>query len=501
MTGNSLDGADFVLTRFDDDGIITDLKQYRVDLSTELISALRLIRECVFEAQGDMEQAIKLFADKDSRAFDTFDDLLSNYTRVIANGVFYLVESLKSDRLSNPVHIDQVDLIGFHGQTCAHYPPSVAKSKDPKDVYTVQIGDGRRLADLTGITVVYDYRSDDIINGGEGAPIAPIHHLHLAKDAIARGCFPLAFCNAGNTGNITIVTRDSTGEDIVLGWDTGPFNHFSDLLMHETGMLYDPAGQFGKRGTVNIDLLKELFDHSVLTKDGANFLMLPPPKSCDPAWYHNLPEVMGTTEDPLPFEERLCTAQYFAAYVFVHTLTLLPKDLKIPINYALCGGGWKNENIKQYFNQLLNGPLVSLPVLPEHKQSFQNLRSALKQKLARKSAKEKLAGVLIEDSEKFGYDGGSMEARLTADAAVCRIKGIPFTTPLTTGVANDTVLGIIRFPGQDLSKASPRLQAAIEKYDSLDLTLDVPEIFDGRWSRASAGWFGRLSQARPLTRN
>src|SRR5271156_5559433 len=108
MTGNSLDGADFVLTRFDDDGIITDLKQYRVDLSTELISALRLIRECVFEAQGDMEQAIKLFADKDSRAFDTFDDLLSNYTRVIANGVFYLVESLKSDRLSNPVHIDQV---------------------------------------------------------------------------------------------------------------------------------------------------------------------------------------------------------------------------------------------------------------------------------------------------------------------------------------------------------------------------------------------------------
>jgi anhydro-N-acetylmuramic acid kinase len=488
MTGNSLDGADCVLTKFDDDGGITDLKSHHAEMPSDLVSAIRDFRKCVESAHGNMDEAVSSYVKQAQSNFKTFDELLTSYHQVIAGGVGALLKKADRDK-------SEIDLIGFHGQTCAHYPPSIAESKG--DVYTVQIGDGQALADMTGISVVYDFRSDDIMNGGEGAPLAPMHHAHLATHLRQAGRFPLAFCNAGNTGNISVLTTDEAGKDFVLGWDTGPFNHFSDQLMRqEKGKPYDQNGKLGAGGKVNADLLAKLFEGAAIMKDGSNFLTREPPKSSDPTWYVTLP-VLSSSD--LPFEDRLRTVQYFSAYIFVYSLTLLPKNLRLPLFFALCGGGWKNVNAWQPFCQLLQDDLRSSVILPSHKERFEELRSAIGSQLGSRPDRPPLEAVVIEDSESFGYDGTAMEARLMADAAVCRVKGVPFSSPTTTGTASDTVLGLIRFPGSDSSKATTRLRVALERYRSLNLTVDMPQVFDRRWSRASAGWFERLGRARSLT--
>ena len=89
---------------------------------------------------------------------------------------------------------EDVDLIGFHGQTVAH---------DPANRGTLQIGDGALLAEVLERPVVWDFRSNDVKLGGQGAPLAPFYHFALAKFIGATA--PVAFLNLGGVGNITWV--------------------------------------------------------------------------------------------------------------------------------------------------------------------------------------------------------------------------------------------------------------------------------------------------------
>lgn len=96
--------------------------------------------------------------------------------------------------------------------------------------------------------MIYDFRSDDLMNGGEGAPLAPMHNFHLAASLREKGVFPVAFCNGGNTGNIALISQNGAGKDILLGWDVGPFNHFADTITRTCfGAPYDKDGRYGKK--------------------------------------------------------------------------------------------------------------------------------------------------------------------------------------------------------------------------------------------------------------
>lgn len=88
------------------------------------------------------------------------------------------------------------------------------------------------------------------MNGGEGAPFAPAHNLHLAYSLRQRGIFPVAFCNGGNTGNIAVISaRTQKGKAGVCGFDTGPFNHFVDYLARtEQNLPCDLDGGCGRLG-------------------------------------------------------------------------------------------------------------------------------------------------------------------------------------------------------------------------------------------------------------
>ena len=460
MTGNSLDGADVVLTRFDEDGSIRDLKAHNLESPPELAQRLRELRTLVNSRKGDMDAVSKDLI---------FEETHNEYIDFVAQAIGELIKIAKEDEeLKSTYDLNDIDLIGFHGQTCAHFPPSIAKANDPSIVYTVQIGDGQMLADLTGITVVCDFRSDDLMNG--------------------------------NTGNFTIISTRSPGsaggspasntntehnEPYIAGWDVGPFNNYPDQLVRdERGHSCDMDGQFGRWGQIKESLMRKLFETAVITNDRRNFLTLPPPKSSDPQWYKVIPELAGKAmldQKTLTFEDRLRTAEYFAAYIFVFALTMIPEDVTVPHHFALSGGGWKNPISRNHFAGLLAGDFLNHPVLKEHKEIFEGFIKRLPEP------------AVIEFSDKYGFDGTAMEARIFADAAACRIKGEAFTQPNTTGATSDTICGIIHFPNKAESNGTFQLHKWLEKHQSRDLTKPL-DHFDSRWSRASAGWSQRLTK-------
>ncbi len=486
-TGNSLDAADVVLTKFGSDASIVDLNALSVPMPESLANKLRLFRSVVVDSLGNMDTSCQRY---EQRAIETnlsrtsVDELIVDYTLYVSDAIKELIEQTK-DKNGNKY---KIDLIGFHGQTCAHQPPSIAGKIEA--AYTLQIGNGQLLANETGIPVVFDFRSDDLMNGGEAAPLAPVHHEHLAQHLKASGKFPIAFCNAGNTGNISIITEHSNKEIILLGWDVGPFNDYPDKLMQwERAQSCDFEGKIGSQGQVNENLLRLLFDKGAVTVNGANYFLQSPPKSSDPQWYRLLPELLGKAcvgNSPLSFEDRLRTAEYFAAYVYFYSLKWIADDVLMPTCFALCGGGWNNPVSRNHFEKLLHGQFDQYPVLPEHIDIFTNIV----ERLCSTGRKPEIAM-----SDEFGFSGQYMEARLFADAAACRIKGEPFSRPETTGCLTPTVLGIIRFPHSKPALMPNNLKRWFSKYHSEDLTLDKPQIFDERWSRAAHGWNDRCKLA------
>jgi len=446
MTGNSLDAADAVLTRFYPDGRMEDVGFVSLPFPLELSDGLRALRDEVERADGDMERVA-------TEDFGRFRAVSDAYIRHVA----CVIDAL-------PRSEGAIDAIGLHGQTCAHCPPSAASQSG---AYTVQIADAAKLADATGATVLYDFRSDDLFAGGEGAPFAPLYYLHLAPNLRSRNAFPALTINAGNTGNLALIYRDEALGDSVLGWDAGPFNHFPDMLMREEKKLpFDQGGKWGMQGTVNEALLRQLFRRAAVTAEGENFLELAPPKSSDPLWYRRVPELFS---DALPFVDRLRTAEYFAAYALYHTLGALPEAFSFPEAALLTGGGRENAVSIGALEALAQGD-KNMIILPEHEERFAAIRR-------RGSFKAKF-------SEEFGIDGRAAEARIFAVAAYCRINGAPFTLPSVTGCKQPALCGLIRFPQNDVKRATPALRAALPLSDAALPVAGAPE--PSLWSRASA---------------
>ena len=159
--------------------------------------------------------------------------------------------------------IARVDLIGSHGQTVFHNPPS-CRNGTPS---TLQIGDTSVIAERTGVTTVGDFRTRDIASGGEGAPLVTyfdyIFFSERNKVKIAQ--------NIGGIANATVVTGDM---DSVMAFDTGPGNMLMDKVVRiATGgrESFDMDGKRASQGKVDTDLL------NILLLDP--YFNLPPPKS------------------------------------------------------------------------------------------------------------------------------------------------------------------------------------------------------------------------------
>jgi len=159
--------------------------------------------------------------------------------------------------------VDDVDLIGSHGQTIYHNPPSYKKGVPS----TMQIGELDVIAESTGITTIGDFRTRDIAAGGEGAPLVPyVDFILFRKPGEVR-----VAQNIGGIANATVVTE---GIEDVVAFDTGPGNMLMDKVVSlATGgkEKYDRDGKLASQGRIDKGLLEELLSHP--------FFVQPPPKS------------------------------------------------------------------------------------------------------------------------------------------------------------------------------------------------------------------------------
>lgn len=270
---------------------------------------------------------------------------------------------------------DEIDLIGFHGQTLAH---------EPRGRGTLQVGDGDGLTQALGVPVVWDFRSDDVAMGGEGAPLAPFFHFACAKWIGATE--PLCFLNLGGVGNLTYVDPSFDGPEApgaLLAFDTGSANApVDDLMQARLGLPMDRDGALARQGSVEAGAL-ELF----LSEP---FFRKMPPKSLD---RNDFAEMIRLVQE-LSDADAVATLTGMCAAGVMQGMEHCPKP---PARVLVTGGGRRN------------------PVLMDM------LRAGL--------------DCAVEPVETVGLDGDMLEAQAFAYLAVRVARGLPTSCPGTTGVS------------------------------------------------------------------
>ena len=230
MSGTSLDGVDAALVDFASPHPVlvdTAYLSFPPELKAELHS---------LQAAG---------ANELDRAATTGNAL----ARLYANAVLALLERAG-------IAPAAIGACGCHGQTIRHRPDAG---------YTVQIGNPALLAELTGVSVVADFRSRDIAAGGQGAPLVPTFHAAaFGSDATHR-----VVVNIGGIANLT----DLPPRGAVTGFDTGPGNVLLDLWIHQhLGKDHDDAGAWAQGGSVLAAPLAAMLAEPYFARR--------PPKSC-----------------------------------------------------------------------------------------------------------------------------------------------------------------------------------------------------------------------------
>jgi anhydro-N-acetylmuramic acid kinase len=360
MTGTALDGMiDVALVRTDGESI-AELGHWSLQPYGE--AAMALIPEAVAAARdwafAGLEPAILAQAE-------------AALTQAQSAAVLHVLNEAGLQR-------EDVRIIGFHGQTVLHLAPTLARHGR-----TRQLGDGARMAQLTGIDVAFDFRSHDMTLGGQGAPLVPAWHVALLRHAGLDA--PAAALNLGGVGNITWWG----GGDEVVAFDTGPANGpLNDWIVQHGAGDFDRDGLIAARGTVDEARLARLLAHP--------YFSVKPPKSLDRF------DFQASMADGLSLEDGAATLTAFSAAAIGRGLDLLPQR---PDRLILCGGGRKNP--------------------------------ALVREIATR------ARVTPIQSESVGWRGDAVEAECFAYLAVRTLRGLPISFPMTTGVAHPSTGGRI----------------------------------------------------------
>ncbi len=365
MSGTSMDGIDVALVRTDGEAVV----ERGAFLSVPYEPAFRdRLKQALDEA--------KAISKREERP----GDLLRMERDLTLRHAEAVKLFLDHQRLS-PV---DVDLIGFHGQTVLHRPD---------EGLTVQLGDGQLLAKETGIPVVHDMRANDMVHGGQGAPLVPVYHQALAH-ALPAEQWPVCFVNIGGISNLTFLDRDGT----IIGFDSGPGNTLIDQWVEaHAGIPYDDGGRIASEGTVIMALAERYLDNL--------FFTAPTRRSLD----------RNDFRPPEGHEAELSdgarTLAHVSAAAILKSSGHLPSS---PKTYVICGGGRLNRSIMADLARL---------------------------------AGEQAAEVL--SAEAAGFDGDAMEAEAWAYLAVRSAKGLTLTFPGTTGVKSSVSGGVLARPPSD----------------------------------------------------
>lgn len=344
-----------------------------------------------------------------------------------------------------------LSLIGYHGNTICHFPPSRHVSNLPKQFspFTWQLGDGQSLSDALQVPVVFRFRDNDIIKGnGEGAPLAPAYHRALCtskwskSSSISGSTFTeIAVLNIGGVSNLTMCRIDSeaVAEDVkdtdssgsnnsnehILAFDVGPGNALlDDFMMKRTGKPMDPSGAMAKKGTPDIHFIQ-----SVMNDDEyklSQFLTSKAPKSCDRDQFAAIHQKKSSTNiqttaiEEMTLENGAATLTLLTAKCIGDALSRVPSwtaSWSTPMSSApnilvVTGGGRKNDTLME---------LIAVEVGSE---------------------------VQVMTADEAGWRGDSVEAEAFAYLAVRSILNLSLSWPSTTGTTKPITGGILVSPSK-----------------------------------------------------
>ena len=246
-------------------------------------------------------------------------------------------------KLIKELNISNETIVGFHGQTIYH---------NPKEKISRQLGNGKLLNQLINKRVVFNFRNNDILNGGQGAPLTPVFHFLLSIQNNIK--IPVCFLNIGGISNITIV-KDKESLSELTSKDLGPGNCLIDSWVRKnTNEKFDKEGYFASSGKVNqiiYEQAQELYMNSSSKKklsfDTNDF---------------DISFARGLT-----LEDGAATLTDFTASIIGQELSVCLKNCKEKIQDVLvCGGGRKNKILIQKIKEKL--PLnTNLKLIDEYK--------------------------------------------------------------------------------------------------------------------------------------
>jgi len=272
----------------------------------------------------------------------------------------------------------KIKAIGCHGQTIRHCP---------EYGYTLQVGNAALLVELTGISVVSDFRSRDIAAGGQGAPLVPAFHDQVLRHpGIHR-----VIVNIGGISNLTNLPPDRP----TTGFDCGPGNMLMDAwCLQHSGKPFDTNGTWAASGKPLPTLLKQMLNEP--------FFALPPPKSSGRdlfsiAWLHS----------KLRGDERAENVQATLLELTCQTIAqAIQKHCAGATEIYLCGGGTHNQTLRSRLTALL-------------------------------------PGCAVQTTNDIGADSDYLEAIAFAWLAQQTLCGKPANLPLVTGAKHSCILGAV----------------------------------------------------------
>jgi len=292
MSGTSLDGVDVAL--IETDGKLVKSfgpSGYRPYTNAERSLLRRALTEAIHLPQRDARPGVLAEAER---------------AVTLAHA-----EAVAAFTAQNRIRPEEIDIVGFHGQTVLHRP---------ERRLTVQIGDAPALAKVIHIPVMHDFRAADVEAGGQGAPFVPVYHRALAQSLSREG--PIAVVNIGGVSNITYID----GNDTLIACDTGPGNALlDDFMFRSVNQAFDAEGKFAALGQADDAWIRRSLE--------LPFFALPPPKSLDRNDFAALK--LG---DMAP-ADGAATLTVFTAAAIARIIPLLPKP---PKSWIVCGGGARN---------------------------------------------------------------------------------------------------------------------------------------------------------------
>ena len=365
MSGTSMDGVDVSLIRSDGINqfinVLDEYFEYNESLQQQLIELRNLISNIndlkLYSSRlNELEREMTLFHSK------IVIDISSKYQ-------------------------DEVDFVGFHGQTIFH---------NPEQKISKQLGDGKLMSQLVKKKIIYNFRQGDMINKGQGAPLTPIFHNLLSKKINENHQidFPICFLNIGGISNISkIIKKDGKLEDNIEAFDSGPGNCMIDEWVRKNSKNnFDENGSIAKSGKIDQLILNQAIDNFQIDKFD---------KSLDVKNF-DISFVRG-----LSLEDGCATITNFTAYLIAKGIEHSNGNNIKPIKYLICGGGRRNTFLIQ-----------SIKVYLSHKQN-----------------------ISLNSIDDYSLNGDYIESQAFGYLSIRSFLNLPISYPKTTGCKTPTVGG------------------------------------------------------------